>query len=217
MRALLAHQQLFWQNAAVQTAASYGLQNFPDTMRPAMMLQTPGVRVVGDREFTFGDFAVAIGEIAKKYGCPVRETPEHLVNQRVHGEWAYACVHAIALRSIPHLNNKKQLMQLMAPLNDLFDLAEQTAGPSSVAPINPSALVSLYLMHSQSTHRSAGIPTPFDLEAETKIADRTCRKMLKDGIFSEAPLPIQEALYEGLVGLSADKWDKKPVAEAPQP
>jgi hypothetical protein len=181
-----------------------------------MMLQTPGVNVGDDREFTFGEFAVTIGEIAKKYGCPVRETPKDLVDRRVHGEWAYACVHALALRSIPYLKNKKQLMQLIAPLNDLFDLAKQTAGPSSAVPIDLNALVRLYLMHSQSTHRSSGTPTPFDLAAETKIAERTCRKMLKDGIFNDAPLPIQEALYEGLVGLSADKWDKKQVAE-PQP
>jgi hypothetical protein len=175
------------------------------------------VKVEDDREFTFGEFAVTIGEIAKKYGCPVRETPKDLLDQRVHGEWAYACVHAIALRSIPYLKNKKQLMQLIAPLNDLFDLAKQAAGPSSAEPINPNALVRLYLMHSQSLHRSAGISAPFDLESETKIAERTCRKMLKDGIFSEAPPPIQEALYEGLVGLSADKWGKNRVAETPQP
>lgn len=216
MRALLAHQQLFWQNAAVQTAVSFGLERFPD-IRPAMMLQTPGVEVKEKRNFTFGEFAEAIGEIAKKYGCPVRETPADLIDKRVQGEWAYACVHALALRSIPHLTNKKQLTQLIAPLNDLFAVAEQTAGQSLAEPIDINSLVRLYLMHSQCTHRSAGIPAPFDSEAETKIAERVCRKMVKDGVFCEAPLPIQEALYQGLVGLSADKWDRKRVAEAPQP
>jgi hypothetical protein len=165
-----------------------------------MLTQVSSPNLSNATPLIYGEFAEKLNLVAQEYGCWPTNCPPSLADRKVDAKVVYIAALCMIERSLYHFNNKKQLIQLIGPIQRLLTVLEDYATPERVEAPSKKRMVARYVHSAMMAYRnSAQGKAQLDEEKAAQQGSRSWEHLQAEGAFDGLPAMIRETLYERVV------------------
>jgi hypothetical protein len=196
IRVKKSHQEMFGVLGVAHGTVEYCVKN--DKLELLRMLSQISSlpEIYDEKKFVYGEFAEKINDVAESFGCWVTECPPILLNQEFDGKVAYITVLNMIERSLYKFDNKRQLQQLVEPIDRLFEALTNYGILEPILGFSKERMVARYVLAAQMTYRnSAKGLAELDEQKAINQAEKSWERLIAESVFAKLHSVVQHPLY----------------------